>query len=720
MALNLFTIDIRLENDVVLARQKARTIAAALKFDPQDQTRIATAVSEIARNTFQYGGGGRAEFCVEDNPEKALLITFRDKGRGIPNLDKIMGGKYVSQTGMGLGIVGAKRLMDHFKIETNPRQGTTVVLGKKIPRRFSRFKPGELDKVLSSIERASQDPYEELKQQNQELLNTLQELRARQEELANLNRELDETNRGVVALYAELNDKADFLQRASELKSHFLSNMSHEFRTPLNSISALSQILLDRLDGDLSEEQEKQVKFIQGSAQDLTDIVNDLLDLAKVEAGKVSIRACNFRVDGVFAALRGMLRPLLSQNSSVNLVFEEPADLPELYTDEAKVSQILRNFISNALKFTERGEVRVSVERGHDETVVFSVADTGIGIAEEDQERIFQEWVQVEGQKQRAVKGTGLGLPLSRKLAQLLGGNVYVKSQVGLGSTFFVAIPIRFMGEAEVSYVPDVKRELDASKMPVLVVEDNREALFIYEKYLKGTQFQVVPAKDLKEARQMLRDIRPVAVVLDVLLQGEHSWELLQELKQNPATAGIAVFVVTVVDNRDKAIAMGADGFHAKPVDRGWLIEQLNAIAQRLSQRQVLIIDDDEVSRYLLKTVLGQAELRFSEARGGQEGLRRASEVRPDLIILDLAMPDLSGFEVLSKLKENPRTANIPVIIHTSKVLDSYERTLLTEAVAIVSKQSRSRELSLAHFADAFSKAGVPLNVLSGREAGHV
>jgi signal transduction histidine kinase len=351
MTLNLFSIDIRLENDVVLARQKARTIAAALKFEPQDQTRIATAVSEIARNTFQYAGGGRAEFAIQDHPDKMLVITLRDQGRGIANLEEIMGGKYVSQTGMGLGIVGAKRLMDHFKIETNARQGTTVVLGKKVPRRFSRFKPGELDSVLSSIERASQDPYEELKQQNQELLNTLQELRARQEELANLNRELDETNRGVVALYAELNDKADFLQRASELKSHFLSNMSHEFRTPLNSITALSQILLDRLDGELTGEQEKQVKCIRGSAQDLTDLVNDLLDLAKVEAGKVSIRASSFRVDGVFAALRGMLRPLLSQNSSVNLVFDEPSDLPELYTDEAKVSQILRNFISNALKF---------------------------------------------------------------------------------------------------------------------------------------------------------------------------------------------------------------------------------------------------------------------------------------------------------------------------------------------------------------------------------
>jgi signal transduction histidine kinase/CheY-like chemotaxis protein len=720
MALNLFTIDIRLENDVVLARQKARTIAAALKFEAQDQTRIATAVSEIARNTFQYGGGGRAEFSIEDNPEKMLLITLRDKGRGIVNLDEIMGGKYVSQTGMGLGIVGAKRLMDHFKIETDSRQGTTVTLGKKVPRRFSRFKPGELDKVLSSVERASQDPYEELKQQNQELLNTLQELRARQEELATLNRELDETNRGVVALYAELNDKADFLQRASELKSHFLSNMSHEFRTPLNSITALSQILLDRLDGELTGEQEKQVKFIRGSAQDLTDLVNDLLDLAKVEAGKVSIRASSFRVDGVFAALRGMLRPLLSQNSSVNLVFDEPSDLPDLYTDEAKVSQILRNFISNALKFTERGEVRVSVERGHDETVIFAVTDTGIGIAEEDQERIFQEWVQVDGQRQRAVKGTGLGLPLSRKLAQLLGGNVYVRSQVGLGSTFFAAIPIRFTGEAEVAYVPDVKRELDASKLPVLVVEDNREALFIYEKYLKGTQFQVIPAKDLKEAHQALREFRPVAVILDVLLQGEHSWELLQELKHAPSTAGLPIFVVTVVDNREKAIALGADGFHAKPVDRSWLIQQLDAIAKRLAQRQVLIIDDDEVSRYLLKTVLGQAEFRLFEATGGNEGLRRAREAHPDLIILDLAMPDLSGFEVLKRLKEHPRTAGIPVIIHTSKVLDSYERTLLADAVAIISKEARSREFSLAHFADAFNKAGFPLKAFSGREAGHV
>jgi CheY-like chemotaxis protein len=385
----------------------------------------------------------------------------------------------------------------------------------------------------------------------------------------------------VVALYAELNDKADFLQRASELKSHFLSNMSHEFRTPLNSILALSQILLDRMDGNLAPEQEKQVNFIRRSAQDLTDLVNDLLDLAKVEAGRVTIRPAGFAVESLFSALRGMLRPLLAQNSSVTLVFDDPVGIPELFTDEAKVSQVLRNFISNALKFTERGEVRVSARTGHDNTVVFSVADTGIGIAPDDQVRIFKEWEQIEGKLQKTARGTGLGLPLSKKLAQLLGGDVYVKSQVGIGSTFFAAVPIRYEGVTEAVYVPDVKRELDASKLPVLVVEDNRESLFIYEKYLKGTEFQVVPAQDLKEARQALRSFKPVAIVLDVLLQGEHSWNLLQELKQNPETSSIPVFVVTVVENQAKAMGLGATAFHAKPIDRAWLLSQLVATLSR-------------------------------------------------------------------------------------------------------------------------------------------
>jgi Anti-sigma regulatory factor (Ser/Thr protein kinase) len=288
MQLKLITMEIRYEHDVVLARQRARTIAAFLKFDVQDQTRIATAVSEIARNCFEYAGGGSVDFELDNGSRRMFLITVRDKGRGISNLNDILDGKYVSTTGMGLGIIGAKRLMDQFLVNSEPGKGTSVTLGKVVPPRFARLGDSELHSLLNAIERKpSENPYEELEQQNKELMRTLEELRDRQNELAQLNKELDETNRGVVALYAELNDKADFLQRASELKSHFLSNMSHEFRTPLNSILALSRILTDKMDGELTSEQEKQVNFIRRSAQDLTDLVNDLLDLAKVEAGKV-------------------------------------------------------------------------------------------------------------------------------------------------------------------------------------------------------------------------------------------------------------------------------------------------------------------------------------------------------------------------------------------------------------------------------------------------
>ena len=708
MGISLFKVEIRYEHDVVLARQRARQVAAALMFDSQDQTRIATAVSEIARNAFQYAGGGTIEFQIDQRPEQMLMITIRDKGRGIGNLQQILDGKYQSRTGMGLGLLGAKRLMDFFNVENVPGSGTTVVMGKKISPKFSVDKK-VLDNLLLTVETGTpRSPYEELQQQNRELLRALDELKQRQAELAQLNCELDETNRGVVALYAELNDKADFLQRASELKSHFLSNMSHEFRTPLNSILALSQILMDRLDGELTVEQEKQVRFIRSSAQDLMDLVNDLLDLAKVEAGKVTIRPSTFDVQTMFSALRGMLRPLLSQNSSVRLVFDDIEENVELYTDEAKVSQILRNFISNALKFTERGEVRVSVSRGHDNTLSFSVRDTGIGIAEEDHEVIFQEWTQVEGKFHKAAKGSGLGLPLSRKLAQLLGGNVNVKSELGMGSTFVAVIPIKFQGETEVVYVPDVKREIDRTKLPVLVVEDNREALFIYEKYLKGTNFQVIPARNVKEARQALQEFRPVAIVLDVLLQTEHSWDLLQEIKANATTRDIPVHVVTVVDNRQKALSLGANGFHPKPVDRAWLLRQLESACATQQRAKVLIIDDDETSRYLLKAVLAGSGSQVWEAQGGIEGLRMAAEGKPSLIVLDLAMPDLNGFDLLHQLSEDVRTREIPVVICTSKILRRDEESRLSAALDIIPKSiMTTREVAAARFSESFQKAGL-------------
>jgi signal transduction histidine kinase len=232
------------------------------------------------------------------------------------------------------------------------------------------------------------------------------------------------------------------LQKASEAKSLFFSNMTHEFRTPLNSATSLIRMLLERQDGELSKEQERQVVYIQKAIEDLSQMVNDLLDTARLESGKVSLRLTSFRVEEVFAALRGMFRPLASERSQVNLLFENAADLPSMVSDESKVSQILRNFISNALKNTEAGEVRVKAEILTSDQLVLSVTDTGFGIAEEDHGRIFEDFVQLESTRPAFGHGTGLGLPLCKRLASLLGGHIELKSEPGRGSTFSLIMPI--------------------------------------------------------------------------------------------------------------------------------------------------------------------------------------------------------------------------------------------------------------------------------------
>src|SRR5262249_20817316 len=265
------------------------------------------------------------------------------------------------------------------------------------------------------------------------------------------------------------------------------------------------------------------------------------------------------------------------------------------HTDESKVSQVLRNFISNALKFTERGEVRVSAAAGPGGTVVFSVADTGIGIAPEDQEAIFQEFTQLESAHQKSIKGTGLGLPLSRRLAELLGGGVGVRSRPGHGSTFSLTVPRVYHGPGETAFVPEVAPEVAPTRLPVLVIEDNRETLFIYEKFFKGTGFQAVPARTVRAARRALSEFRPVAIVLDILLEGESTWDLLAELKRQAETRDVPLWVVTMVDNQHKTVALGADDFCPKPVDRAWLLDRLQAAAGPATREKVLLIDDDEV-----------------------------------------------------------------------------------------------------------------------------
>ena len=690
---SILSVAIQFEHDTVTARQRARQIARLLGFDAQDQTRISTAVSEIARNAFNYGGGGRVEYLLEGRTAPQLfIIRITDNGPGILNLDEILEGRYQSKTGMGLGIIGARRLMDQFEIDSVPRQGTTILLKKLLPRRAPLVTPKEMTSIATALmlERP-QNAFEELQHQNRELIGTLDEIRTRQVELTRLNRELEDTNRGVVALYAELDEKADHLRRADELKSKFLSNMSHEFRSPLNSIMALTSLLLNRSDGDLNDPQGQQVMYIRKAANDLLELVNDLLDLAKVEAGKVEVKPLEFEVGNLFAALRGMLRPLLV-NQSVDLIFEESAHLPTLYSDEAKVSQILRNFISNALKFTERGEIRVSAELAGTGEIRFAVRDTGIGIERENLGLIFEDFAQIDNPIQKRVRGTGLGLPLSRKLATVLGGSVAVESEPGIGSEFTLQIPLRYASEEPKPATIAAEAAADPNSVPVLIVDDRPEMVMMYRSYLADSGFTMIAAGTVREAEDVLAQVRPAAIVLDIVLRAEDTWAFAAALKRDERTKNIPILVASSVEDRNKSFHLGIDSYLTKPFEKPDLIRELRALTGQAAVTKVLIIDDKESDRYLLKRYLHDLRLLILEASGGIGGVQMASRHLPDFIFLDLAMGDISGFEVLKKLRAQPATVNTPVIIITSQALSSIESELLLERAAAIIGKDRLEE----------------------------
>ena len=651
MSPRLLLISIGVETDIVLVRKRTRRLAELIGFEAQDQTRITTAVSEIARNAFEYAGGGQVEFgLTSGKAPQTFVISVSDKGPGIANLPAILAGSHKSATGMGLGLLGAQRLMDEFRVDTRAGRGTTVRLGKVLSPRTPLITASALKAIMETL--ASDGPPDamtEIREQNQQIMVQLDQLKLRQEELERLNQELQDTNRGVVALYAELDERADHLRRADELKSKFLSHMSHEFRTPLNSILALSRLLLDRSDGELTGEQETQVRFIRRAAQNLTELVDDLLDLAKVEAGKTVVVPSEFTVNSMFGALRGMLRPLLV-GDAVALVFEEAVELPPIDTDEGKVSQILRNFISNALKFTERGEVRVSAAADPEaDTVTFTVRDTGIGIEQDDLELIFQEFGQVAHRLQSRVKGTGLGLPLSKKLAELLGGHIAVESTPGAGSTFSVTLPRsypRAMGQADGAEEP---WSLESGRVPVLVVEDDPADEFALRRILADTPYQPLCAGSIRQAQQILKQAHPVAILLDVMLLGDETWRLLLQLRQQEAYADTPLVVMSSTGEEQKAIHLGADEYIAKPVDGEVLLGLLDRLTGRRSITKILLVDDEEVMRYLVRQLLPRSRYSLRAISNCQEGLRCLHDEHPDVVLLDLNMPEMNGYQFLER-----------------------------------------------------------------------
>lgn len=505
------------------------------------------------------------------------------------------------------------------------------------------------------------------------------------DELGTLAANLNRMNEELGHLYHQL-------EAANRHKSEFLASMSHELRTPLNAIIGFSEVLIDRLFGDLGAKQEEYLKNILDSGRHLLSLINDILDLSKVEAGRMELELDHFSLAETLENGVTMIRERAGRHGiTLNLDRDPTVDIIE--ADERKVKQILFNLLSNAVKFTpDGGQVGIKAGMDHGEVQV-TVWDTGIGIAPDDQEQIFEEFRQVGGTDGQKREGTGLGLALAKRFVELHGGRIWVESAIGRGSRFTFTLPAH---RAPQPAVPPARAEQPVVGLVyggplVLVVEDDSQAAELLTLYLESAECSVEVARDGEEGFSKARQLHPALITLDLLLPKVDGWDLLVRLKGDRETREIPVVIVSIVDQPGKGFALGAADYLLKPVGREDLLHALQRVGLTGQQREmktILTIDDDPMAVELVEAILTGEGFRVLKAYGGEEGLSTARQEVPALIILDLLMPGVDGFTVVERLRADPTTATIPIVILTSKNLMAHERERLSGEIAYLARKN--------------------------------
>jgi signal transduction histidine kinase/CheY-like chemotaxis protein len=514
------------------------------------------------------------------------------------------------------------------------------------------------------------------------------------DELGTLAANLNRMNEDLGRLYHQL-------EAANRHKSEFLASMSHELRTPLNAIIGFSEVLIDRLFGELGAKQEEYLKNILDSGRHLLSLINDILDLSKVEAGRMELELDHFSFAETLENGVTMVRERAGRHGITLTLDREPA-VDVIEADERKVKQILFNLLSNAVKFTPDGGqvgIKAGMDRGE---VQVTVWDTGIGIAPEDQERIFEEFRQVGGTDGQKREGTGLGLALAKRFVELHGGRIWVESAVGHGSRFIFTLPPYGTSQPAVPPAKAVHPLVGpAPQYPlVLVVEDDSQAAELLKLYLESAECVVEVARDGEEGFYKAQQLHPALITLDLLLPKVDGWDLLVRLKSDPETREIPVIVVSIIDQPGKGFALGAADYLLKPVGREQLLHALQRVSLTGGHREmktILTIDDDPMAVELVAAILTEEGFRVFKAYGGEEGLSTARQEAPALIILDLLMPGVDGFTVVERLRADPTTATIPIVILTSKNLTPNEKKRLSGEIAYL---ARKNEFSRIEFVE--------------------
>lgn len=513
-----------------------------------------------------------------------------------------------------------------------------------------------------------------------------------------LSHSLEETERS----RKEALEARDAAEAANRTKSAFLANMSHELRTPMNAIIGYSEMLIEEAEDFDAQEMVPDLQKIRTAGKHLLSLINDVLDLSKIEAGKMTLFVEEIAVDEMVDEVVSTIQPLLDKNGN-RLVVEKDENLGTIRADLTKVRQTLFNLLSNATKFTEKGQITLRIRRessseGH-ERIKFTVQDTGIGMTPEQLGKLFQAFTQADASTTRKYGGTGLGLVISRKFCQMMGGDISVESEYGKGSTFTIDLPCRVEDLAEsAAPKPAATAPLPAagSKRTVLVIDDDAIAADLMKRTLEKAGFAILIAHDGPTGIELARKHKPAAITLDVMMPNMDGWSVLTQLKNDPEVTNIPVIMATMLNDKPLGFALGAADFMTKPVDQNRLKNVLERLCGPQQKGRVLIIDDDPNSRDVLRRLLEREKIDTDQAVNGSAGLEMLAKEKYSLILLDLMMPVMDGFTFLTVLRNNPATAHIPVVVVTAKDLTEADRQALHGSVNdIIQKGALDRDALL-------------------------
>jgi DNA-binding response OmpR family regulator len=567
-------------------------------------------------------------------------------------------------------------------------EGQNRILKKEILQR---------ERIEGSLLRLNQDLEEKVKERTNKLSLTLKNLRQAQVELVHQKKDLELR---VKQRTAELAKSMTEAEKANQTKSQFLANMSHELRTPMNAIIGYSEMLMEEAEDLGQDDFIPDLKKIHGAGKHLLNLINDILDLSKVEAGRMELYLETFGIKNLINETVATIHPLIEKNNNT-FEFNLADDLNEMHADLTKVRQSLFNLLSNASKFTNNGTISLNVTSYLAEgkkMVSFKVTDTGIGMNPEQIGKLFKAFTQADASTTRKYGGTGLGLAITKKFCQLMGGDITVASETGIGSSFTLFIPLQVVDSSQQEFDrPQEIHQFKASsgqKDTILVIDDDITIHHLLQRFFNKKGFEVKTASSGEEGVKLAHELKPQAITLDVMMPGMDGWSVLTALKANPETADIPVIMMTMVNDHNLGYALGAAEYVIKPIDRQKLESVLAKFRPISDSEFILVVEDDPGIREMLCRQLKKENWQVIEAQNGKEALIKLKKYTPKLILSDLMMPEMDGFELVHHLKQHEQWRDIPVIVLTAKSITAEERQQLNGEVSkIFEKGSYQRSI---------------------------